>query len=264
MNQKSTMNKHRTMRRRNRILPVMISVCVVSVLIIIAVVSHLKKSDSSAVAEGTAYLQRLENRDMDQISADVIAVRKKARAEKIASGELSLWAQFEGSVFFGDSRTVGLYYYGFIDQAYVLADAGWTIADLKEKEDEIVAKSPENLFLCTGLNDVSIGLWNTPEEYTSAYDEVVTELMQKLPNTHIYINSIFPAQDPAFEKSEKWREIPEYTKAVKNMCEEKGYTYIDNTEVYEQHKDLYDQDGIHFQKEFYEYWGRNMANALDL
>lgn len=263
MNRKSTTQNH-SAKRWNRTLPVVLCVCIAAVLIVIAVVSHLKKSESSAVSEGTAYLKQLESRDIDQISANVVNVRKQARAEAIASGELPLWAQFEGSVFFGDSRTVGLYHYGFIDQANVLADGGWTIADLQKKEDEIAAKSPENLFLCTGLNDVSIGYWNTAEEYASAYNEVVAELMQKLPNTHIYINSIFPAQDPAFEESEKWRNIPEYTEALKNMCAEKGYTYIDNTEVFEQHKDLYDPDGIHFQKEFYEYWGQNMANALDL
>ena len=109
----------------------------------------------------------------------------------------------------------------------MLADGGLTIADIPDYEDQMVALNPSYLFLCTGLNDVSIGYWKTPEEYVKAYEETMQELMKKLPDTEIYINSIFPAQDPAFEQSEKWRNIPDYNEAVKAWCEEKGYHYID-------------------------------------
>ena len=48
------------------------------------------------------------------------------------------------------------------------------------------------------------------------------------------------------------------TEEALTLFAEKGYHYIDNTAVFEAHKDLYQPDGIHFQKELYEYWATNM------
>ena len=45
---------------------------------------------------------------------------------------------------------------------------------------------------------------------------------------------------------------------IKAYCEENGYPYIDNTQIVEEHSDLYDEDGIHLQEDFYEYWAVNM------
>lgn len=242
---------------------VVLLVCVTLVIVIVMLVRALWDPARDEVREGTVYLEKLENKDLAAVEAEVKEVKKKAQAEAIEAGELSVWAQFSDYVIFGDSRTVGFYFHEFLDKQRVLADGGLTIADIPAYEDQIAALNPSYLFLCTGLNDVSIGYWKTPEEYVNAYEETVQELMKKLPDTEIYINSIFPAQDPAFEKSEKWREIPEYNKAVKQWCEEKGYHYIDNTSVYEEHNDLYDSDGIHFKKEFYQYWAANMLAEVE-
>ena len=242
-----------------------------AVVVTVAAIAFLASSrkpvsgaDTGPVSEGVAYLESLEARDIKEIEKQVKAVEKEARAQAIANGELSVWAQFSDYVIFGDSRTVGFYFYEFLGSDRVLAEGGLTIADIPTYLDRMVALNPAHLFLCTGLNDVSIGNWNTPEEYVAAYEETVQNLKEKLPDTHIYINSIFPAQDPAFEQSEAWRRIPEYNVALQAWCAEKGYSYIDNTNVYEEHSDLYDPDGIHFQREFYEYWAVNMLAEVEV
>ena len=74
-----------------------------------------------------------------------------------------------------------------------MAEAGLTIADIPKYQDQMKTLNPSYLFLCTGINDVSIGLWPTKEEYVEAYEETMQTLMKELPDTHIYINSIFPA-----------------------------------------------------------------------
>lgn len=215
------------------------------------------------VQAGTKYLEKLESKDITTVEEQVKEVQKQARMEAIQAGELPLWAQFSDSLIFGDSRSVGLYVYEFLDTQRVIAEAGYTLKDIAAYEDQIVSLNPSNIFLCTGINDVSIGYWPTPEDYVAGYQEVRDRLQSLLPNTTIYINSIFPAQDPAFEKSSKWREIPDYNAAVKAWCEENGYPYIDNTQVYEEHNDLYEIDGIHFQRDFYEYWAVNMLAEVD-
>lgn len=237
---------------------------VAAVILIAAVVKILTGSGEKDTKEGIEYLKQLEAKDIETVEKEIKQVKKEAQAEAIANGELSVWAQFSDYVIFGDSRTVGFSYYEFLDKQRVLAEAGLTIANISDYIDEMKTLNPSNIFLCTGLNDVSIGFWKTPEEYVAAYEEKVQEIKKNLPDAHIYINSIFPAQDPAFQKESDWRKIPDYTAAVKEWCEDKGYSYIDNTEVYEAHKDLYDIDGIHFQKAFYEYWAINMLAEVEM
>lgn len=214
--------------------------------------------------EGIQHLQELEGKDIALVEQEIKQIKQEERHRALEDGTLPVWAQFGDSAIFGDSRTVGFSFYEFLESSRVLADAGLTIADLPDYLDQIRLLNPSYLYLCTGLNDVSIGLWPTPEDYVAAYEELMQQLMAEFPDTQIIVNSIFPAQDPAFLQSTDWYEIPAYNTAVKAWCEEKGYAYIDNTQVYEEHKDLYDPDGIHFQKDFYEYWAINMLSGVDM
>lgn len=241
-----------------------LAVAVVFIVLIGFGVRAAWPEEDTGVAQGVSHLKELEAKDMAAVEKEVKQVRKEARAEALANGTLPVWAQFSDYIIFGDSRTVGFSYHEFLDEQRILADGGLTIADIPNYMDQMKTLNPSYLFLCTGLNDVSIGYWNTPEEYVTAFEEQMQALMELLPDTQIYINSIFPAQDPAFERSSAWRNIPDYNVAVKAWCEEKGYHYIDNTQVYEEHKDLYDEDGIHFKKEFYEYWAMNMLTEVEM
>ena len=105
-------------------------------------------------------------------------------------------------------------------------------------------------------------LWTKRRQYW-VLGNAVESIKEQLPDAQVYVNSILPAQDPAFEQSEKWREIPDYNEVVKTYCEEKQYPYIDNGQIVQDHLDLYDADGIHFQEDFYEYWAINMLAEVD-
>ena len=248
---------------RKHMLPVLCVGALILVLCIVTLVRAFWDPHREEVRVGTEYLKELESRDIATVEADVKSVQKQSMIKAIEAGEIPLWAQFSDCLIFGDSRSVGFTFYEFLDSQRVIAEAGYTILNIEEHEEKMATLNPSYLFLCTGLNDEGIGLWNTPEEYVAAYEEVMQQLTALLPNTEIYINSIFPAEERAFEKNEKWREIPEYNEALKAWCEEKGYHFIDNTQVYEEHSDLYDQDGIHFQKDFYQYWAMNMLAEVD-
>ena len=93
-------------------------------------------------------------------------------------------------------------------------------------------------------------------------DQVIQKLHKELPNTTVYISSILPARDPAFERSKLWRQIPDFNVAIKAFCAEKEYPYVDNTEICEQYADLWQYDGIHVRQEFYAHWGANMIRAM--
>ncbi|MGN0203067.1 MAG: SGNH/GDSL hydrolase family protein [Coprococcus sp.] len=238
------------------------AVLLIFIMLIIAIPKLASEDSGTNLNEGISHLKTLEGKDVSAIEQEIKQNKKDARAEALAlaleDGSVSLWAQFNDSAIYGDSRTVGFYTYDLLDESRVLAAGGLTIAGIPDYIDQMKMLNPSCLFLCTGLNDVSIGLWPTPEDYVTSYEEVMQTLMKALPDTEIYVNSIFPAQDPAFEQSTKWYKIPDYNEALKAWCKENGYHYIDNTAVFEAHSDLYDIDGIHFQKDFYQYWATNM------
>ena len=100
------------------------------------------------------------------------------------------------------------------------------------------------------------------EDYIAEQDQIIANLQEALPNTTIYVNSIIPATDPAFDRSEKWRDIPDWNDAIRQHCEEASIPYIDITDAVEEHSDLYDVDGIHMQKAFYEYWAIDMITEV--
>ncbi|MDD6024463.1 MAG: GDSL-type esterase/lipase family protein [Oscillospiraceae bacterium] len=215
---------------------------------------------------GLDYLRALEQQDpaqvdevlKEQLEQKMIEMREE-RLQQLESGEVSVWTLFEDYVLLGDSRAVGFSYYGFLPEERVLAEGGATIRNLKERIPEVAALNPSMVFLCFGLNDVSIGFWNTPEEYVTEFEETIREIQSQIPGVKIYVNSILPAHDPAFDTAPVWRDIPEYSAAVEEMCQNiENCYYVDNDAIAEKYYDLWDVDGIHLQKAFYDHWASNM------
>ncbi len=180
--------------------------------------------------------------------------KRKERKAALESGEQDVWKYFNDSVVLGDSRAVGFEYHGFISEDRVFAEGGATIRNIPDYINGIKKVNPSSIILCFGLNDISIGYWNTSEEYIKELDEMLALLQKELPEATVFVNSILPATDPAFEQSEKWRNIPDWNKDIKEHCEEEKTPYIDIIDVVKEHKNLYDTDGIHMKKEFYPYW----------
>ena len=222
-----------------------------------------------AVAEGIAYLESLEEKD----PAEVMAVRQSiyqaeldAKRDQILlqlnNGTMDPFSLIKDYVLLGDSRAVGFWYRNFLDKNNVLADGGHTIRNLASYVDTIVAKNPSQIFLCYGLNDSSIGYWDTAEEYVTEYMETVNTIREKLPDATIVVSSILPAKDPAFEKSQKWRAIPEWSAALEKACEENGILFANCDYLAVSYPNLWDPDGIHFRKEFYPYWASCLVAAM--
>lgn len=186
----------------------------------------------------------------------------QARIDAILNGDVDIWGEFEDFVILGDSRAVGFYYYDFLETSRVLAGGGDTILRVADHMSEIVALQPKYIFLCYGLNDVSIGIWNTEEAYVEEFRGVLASLREKLPDAVIVVSSILPAQDPAFALSSRWYRIPDFSAAVAELCAQEGVVFVDNTEICETYANYWQPDGIHVRPEFYPYWARNLIVGI--
>lgn len=235
-------------------------VVIIGIVIFIALSGQNITTDD--IKEGRAYIEGLEATDTASVEEQVKELRKKERKAALESGDLDVWSQFTDISILGDSRAVGFYSYNLVDESRVFATGGATIRDIEQYTDQLVALNPSSIIFCYGLNDISIGYWDNVDDYIAEQDQIIADLKEAMPNTTIYINSIIPAIDPAFERSEKWRDIPEWNDAIRQHCEDNNIPYIDITEDVEAHEDLYDVDGIHMQKAFYEYWAIDMITEV--
>ena len=235
-------------------------VVIIGIVIFIALSGQNIATDD--IKDGRAYIEGLEATDTASVEEQVKELRKEERKAALESGDMDVWSQFTDIAILGDSRAVGFYSYNLVDQSRVFATGGATIRDIEQYTDQLAALNPSSIIFCYGLNDISIGYWDNVDDYIAEQDQIIADLQAAMPNTTIYINSIIPAIDPAFERSEKWRDIPEWNDAIRQHCEDNNIPYIDITEDVEAHEDLYDVDGIHMQKAFYEYWAIDMITEV--
>ena len=253
--------------------PPIIIVAVIAVLmLVLALVIFSNPGDKTeaddAIQAGIAYLESLEKKD----SAVVQQIRKEIRQAEIdamrddllkqlTDGTIDPFSLFKDYVIMGDSRAVGYWYRDFLDKSRVLADGGHTIRNISKQMDTLVSLNPSTIYLCYGLNDISIGYWETKEEYTAEYMQIIGEIRQNLPNATIVVSSILPARDPAFQRSSKWRNIPEWSAALEQACKDNGVLFANCDQLAVDYPNLWDPDGIHFREALYPYWASNLVLA---
>lgn len=249
----------------------------IALILVIALISTIGSADKAPedtldrdIGAGVAYLEALESRDPNEITEIMKLMRqqeletqKEELMNQLSSGEVSVWSMFEDYALLGDSRSVGFTYYGFLPDSNVWAESGATIRNMEQHIPALVSMAPSYIFLCYGMNDFCSGFWTSPEEYVADYKEQLLSIQAALPDSDIYICSILPASDAAYARANIWSVIPSYNEALKAMCDELDHCYyIDGDPVAEQHMDLWEQDGIHFKKEFYPHWAASLIMGI--
>lgn len=261
-------NKRKRKQKGN---PVLIIGAVVLVVVLVIFIQSMVRDRAAAAATqaGIAFLESMEAKDpadVDAVRRELYQKRLDAQREELLqqlhSGAMDPFSLFQDYVILGDSRAVGFYYMGFLDESRVLATGGATIRDVETHKEKVIALDPSQIFLCYGLNDISIGYWDTAEEYVAEYMQVVADLRQKLPNATVVVSSALPARDPAFARSSKWRNIPDWNQVLQEACDENDVLFVDNSRISEEYADLWDPDGIHVKKEFYPHWATELIGEL--
>ena len=256
--------KFRNVRRGERIIACLAAaVALVIIIAVIVIVKHGSTEADKDLESGISYIQALENKDVSEVENAVKALKKAEKKAAFENGEIDVWQQFDDTVIMGDSRAVGFYVYEFLEQRRVLAAGGDTIRNITDNIEALKNLNPGNIILCYGLNDISIGYWNTVEEYLAEMDQMIALLHENLPNAVVYVNSIIPAIDPAFSRAPIWRNIPDWNVEIKKHCEENNIPYIDLTDTLAAHPGLYNEDGIHVSREFYQYWAIDIVTEVN-
>ena len=165
---------------------------------------------------------------------------------------------FKGAVFVGDSITQGVSDYGFLDKKYVLAKRGLTISDAPDFLPSIVKLKPEAIYVMIGTDDLLGRL--DGEKFAEKYSAFIGSIKEKLPDSKIYVQSLFPVavkaqKDKPLMNPER---IDEFNSAIIKMAQKQDVTYIDVASQFKNSSgylpDELSTDGIHLKFKCYKVW----------
>lgn len=163
-------------------------------------------------------------------------------------------AAYADSIFVGDSVTEGFSFNEILTVENVLAGAGATVGFLREDMDALIERTPKRVYILLGQCDLLMPVDDPLQLFRSDYAAYIQTIQRKLPDCTIYLQSITDVSNSALKEEPRYREISVYNDAIAVLAEELSVNYIDLNDFASKHTDLYAEDGIHFQKEFYSLW----------
>ena len=122
---------------------------------------------------------------------------------------------------------------------------------LNDLENRVFIYKPDKVFILVGINDI-IYTDLTNKEIVSNIELIAKKIKKELPNTKIYIESIYPVnyryinkiyKDEILNKNHNKR-IKEINKLIKKMCKNNNYRYIN----------IYSSLNILFQDKLFRYF----------
>lgn len=248
-------NKYKKLLKYNLTAAVMAAAAFIVALSLMPAAAFADSNDD--LAAGISYIKSLEDKDVADVEAQIKEVKAEKRAAAIESGDVDVWSLFDDAMIMGDSRVVGFWYFGYLDESHAPSEGGATILKISDWIEQAQYVNPTYFFLAFGLNDISIGIWSTVEDYIVEYDAQIAKLQEAFPDSHIYVVSTIPATDPAFETSTLWYNIPEWNEALKaHFAQSDSVHFIDITDTVNEYSEYYEIDGIHMQTPFYEHWAK--------
>ena len=160
---------------------------------------------------------------------------------------------FNDAAFIGDSRTVGLFEYGGIEER---ADFYAKIS-LTTVEEALMQKSYGKIYLMLGINELGTG---TTDTFMEEYEKVVARIRELQPDAIIYVQGIMKvtgakdAEDEIFNNTN----IEDKNRAIAGLADNRDIFYIDVNEVVcDAEGSLnaeYTVDEVHLKAKYYEFW----------
>lgn len=182
--------------------------------------------------------------------------------EEVTSENTDYIDKFSKSVIMGDSRSEGFIAYGILTNSSVVAYKGRTVETALSEGDlkKVANLSPQNVFVTYGVNDVVVH--TNPDGFITQYEKLIKELQRQLPDSKIYVNSIFKTSNVAIQKKSEFKRIDVFNRALQQMCNKLDITYIDGSSCVEDN--LYAGDGIHFKSDFNKKWLNLLIDEANL
>lgn len=238
----------------------------VLLLVILATegVNSLSKKKTNT-SEGLKVIEQAEAGNVTTIENKIDKLEEKDRANQAVDDEAiknrNYRAVFANSVIMGDSISEAFTEYDLLNASSVMAKIGVELDELDDQVEGVAKINPQVIFLSYGMNDI-IATRGDTEEFVKQYDALIKKLQEKLPDTKLFVNSIFPVQQQEIDREPAYADLDSYNEALHALCDKRQIAYIDNTELVSDQ--FYEEDGVHFKSAFYPYWLNRMAEVASL
>lgn len=228
-----------------------------------------KKKEEALIKKNYALLQKLENRDINNIekklSEDGNSNNNKTESYEKIQKQISNKSNklfFENSVFMGDSITEALEFYNILNSSSVLAKKGQDVIKARKSVPQLKNLNPKRIFILYGENDLE--LFSNPKDFEDNYTKLVKDIKTALPNSQIYLQSVMPAQPKAQQRNKKLSNFRSslFLDVVKRVAKKEKVNFIDIRPVIANKNYLYERDGIHFNAKFYSLWLNYLRQKL--
>jgi len=173
--------------------------------------------ESTSITESTETTEIMDNAVSNELqSSETVSPNSIGKpAEKKQEPKLTILpvadrSYFDDALFIGDSRTVGLYEYGDLSQALVLADSGmniykvfkrtFTLSDGTQRTlEEILTQNQfGKIYLMLGINELGYNF----EQTVSLYEDVVKQIESYQPEAILYLQANLHITDEKSNKSD--------------------------------------------------------------
>lgn len=251
------MKKMKRRTQRNILLGICVLAVIFLIVLLIRGIGRLTAGHADT-SEGIGYIKNAEDEDITVIEEKISRLEEQ---DGEAGGERSLKERFSQAVVLGDASALGFSEYNILNASSVAAEAGAHL----DQADSLIQKtkelSPQIIFVSLGSSDVNNTNGDTAR-FTELYEDFLETLQTEIPDAHIFVNSVFPVQEKAYEENPAFEQIGEYNAALEQLCDSRQVGYIDNTGIVEDQ--YYEEDGIHFNRSFFPVWAENMAEVAAL
>ena len=153
-------------------------------------------------------------------------------------------------------------YMGLPNNVNVFAEVGaFMDKHLPAVIDSVIARYPKYVFVRYGINEMGTTTAEA-DAFASRYKGYNQKLKNNLPDAKIVVLGIAPVGNAAVAKNSRFGMINEYNTRIKAFCQEIGVAYYENSELFISNASLYSKDGIHFSKELYQKWVKDIIRKV--
>lgn len=237
---------------------VVLAVLILVIVLVAGGISRFTGMDKKT-AEGLKIIKQAESADVTAIESKIQKLEEKEKEQNDLT--ISLKEAFASTVVMGDSITEGFYHYGILNASSVVSKIGVELDELDEEIEKVKELNPQVIFLSYGLNDILATRGDTGS-FIDEYKTMIEKVQKELPDTKIFVNSIFPVKAEKAQEVPEYQKVDEYNTALRELCDKKQIAFVDNTALV--HDEDYEEDGIHFKADFYPVWAEHMAEVAGL
>lgn len=186
------------------------------------------------------------------------------KRNKTSDNPIFTWVPYyHNAVILGGSISESILDYRLLRVRNVIARRGISIDQVSDKIAILQELQPSVLFMEFGKDDIAY--YSGDEHlFVTEYRRQILHIQHILPQIKVCINSIIPMRFDIMALLGGTQVYQRFNEALKEMCKEHGYTYIDNTELLNWEDDIYEYDGIHPKYPYYPKWLTHMAKKAHL